>query len=187
MEGAAGSVTLEAMHEPSPIAHPRRPASAAPKPERLPRRADAFMVPRPVPGRPGQFLVDATWGTIRPMRLAPGVRTVGELDVIEHVARGLPLVDSRLPHYLEGGTLPGAISIPHGETAARLDAFDPEVDTILFCNGPQCAATPDAIATLLAAGHPPERILYYRGGLHDWLTLGLPLEAPDPAPPAAHV
>ena len=152
--------------------------TARPRPERLPRSADAFMVPLPVEGRPGQFLVDATWGTIRPMQLAPGVRTVGELEVIEHIARGLPLVDSRLPGYFQGGTLPGAVSIPHGETAARLDEFDPHVDTILFCNGPQCAATPDAIATLLAAGHPPGRILYYRGGLHDWLTLGLPLMTP---------
>ncbi len=25
------------------------------------------------------------------------------------------------------------------------------------------------------AGYPPEKILYYRGGLHDWLTLGLPV------------
>lgn len=160
----------------------KRPDVTHPRPERLPRRADAFMVPLPVEGRPGQFLVDATWGTIRPIQLAPGVRTVGELEVIEHVARGQPLVDSRLPRYFQGGTLPGAVGIPHDETAARLDEFDPGVDTILFCNGPQCAATPDAIATLLAAGHPPERILYYRGGLHDWLTLGLPLTTPeDPA------
>ena len=144
------------------------------------------MVPLPVEGQPGRFLVDATWGTIRPMRLAPGVRTVGELEVIEHIALGLPLVDSRLPHHLGSGTLPGAVNIPHGETAARLDEFDPELDTILFCNGPQCAATPDAIATLLAAGHPPGRILYYRGGMHDWLTLGLPLATPeDPAPRAS--
>ena len=52
----------------------------------------------------------------------------------------------------------------------------PETDTILFCNGPQCAATPDAIRRLFDAGHPPERLLYYRGGIHDWVTLGLPLE-----------
>ena len=36
-----------------------RTATARPRPERLPRRADAFMVPQPVPGRPGQFLVDS--------------------------------------------------------------------------------------------------------------------------------
>jgi rhodanese-related sulfurtransferase len=163
------------MREEPQVLITQRPGGARARPERLPRRTDAFMVPLPVAGRPGRFLVDATWGTIRPMQLAPGVRTVGELEVIEHIVRGLPLVDSRLPHYLAGGTLPGAVSIPHDQTATRLGEFDPELDTILFCNGPQCAATPDAIATLLAAGHPPERILYYRGGLHDWLTLGLPL------------
>ena len=143
--------------------------------ERTPRRPDAFMVPRPVPGEPGRFVVDATWGTIRPMVLAPGVRTVGELEVIAHIARGLPLVDCRLPAYLADGTIPGAVAIPHTELAQRLDEVDRDVDTVLFCNGPQCAATPDAIQTLLAAGHPAARLLYYRGGLHDWLTLGLPL------------
>ena len=148
---------------------------------RTPRRLDAFLVPQPVEGEPGRFVVDATWGTIRPMQLAPGVRTVGELEVLEHIGRALPLVDSRLPRYVAEGTIPTAVGIPHGETTARLAEFDPEVDTVLFCNGPQCAATPDAIQQLLAAGHPAERLLYYRGGLHDWLTLGLPVEPPQDA------
>lgn len=50
----------------------------------------------------------------------------------------------------------------------------PGVPTAFFCNGPQCAATPDAIAQLLDAGYPAHAILYYRGGMHDWLTLGYP-------------
>ena len=58
---------------------------------------------------------------------------------------------------------------------AELDAADP---TVLFCNGPQCTATVQAIEGLLAAGCPAERLLYYRGGIHDWMTLGLPLAAP---------
>ena len=143
---------------------------------RLPRRTDAFMIPYAVEGAPGQFLVDATWGTIMPMQLAPGVRTVGELDVLAHIEAGLPLIDTRLPQYLAQGTIPSARAIPHTQIAERLPEFDPESDTILFCNGPQCAATPDAIRRLLDAGHPPERLLYYRGGIHDWVTLGLPLE-----------
>lgn len=49
--------------------------------ERLARRADAFMVPKPMPDEPGRFIVDGTWGTINPIELAPGVRTVGELEV----------------------------------------------------------------------------------------------------------
>ncbi len=32
--------------------------------------------------------------------------------------------------------------------------------------GPQCAATPDAIRPPLDAGHPAERLFYYRGGIH---------------------
>ena len=144
--------------------------------ERLPRRDDAFLIPRPVESAPGQFIVDATWGRIMPMQLAAGVRTVGELEVLAHIEAGLPLVDTRLPKYLVHGTLPSARAIPHTEIGERGREIDAEIDTILFCNGPQCAATPDAIRRLLDAGHPPERLLYYRGGIHDWVTLGLPLE-----------
>ena len=143
---------------------------------RIPRRLDAFFVPRPVDGEPGRVLVDVTWGTIAPIVLAPGVRTVGELEVIAHIERGLPLVDSRRSVFFSASTIPTAVSIPHGETTARLDEFDPGLDTILFCNGPQCTATPHAIRQLLDAGHPAERLLYYRGGMHDWVTLGLPME-----------
>ena len=61
----------------------------------------------------------------------------------------------------------------------------PGTATVFFCNGPQCAATPDLIRTLLTGGYPPEAILYYRGGIHDWMTLGLPIEVPaGPASPA---
>jgi rhodanese-related sulfurtransferase len=152
--------------------HPQRTV------ERLGRRRNACVIPQAVEGDPGVFLVDATWGTITPMQLAPGVRCVGELEVIDHITSGLPLVDTRLSKYLAAGTLPGARSIPHTEIDRRSGELDATTDTIVFCNGPQCQATPDAVRILLEAGHPAERLLYYRGGVHDWLTLGLPLEAP---------
>jgi rhodanese-related sulfurtransferase len=133
------------------------------------------MLPRPVPGEVGRFVVDGTWGTITPISLAPGVRTVGELEVIAHIEAGLPLIDCRLGRYLAAGTLPTARWLPHTDLPGRTGEIDPTVDTVLFCNGPQCAATPDAIHMLLEAGHPPESLLYYRGGIHDWVTLGLPL------------
>jgi rhodanese-related sulfurtransferase len=151
-------------------------ASAAGAPiRRTPRRDDAFMLPRPVAGEPGRFVVDATWGTITPMHLAPGVRTVGEQEVMAQIHAGLPLIDCRLERYVAEGTLPTARSVPHTEQRDRLGEIDAARDTVLFCNGPQCAATPDSIRILLEAGHPPERLLYYRGGIHDWVTLGLPL------------
>jgi rhodanese-related sulfurtransferase len=145
---------------------------------RLPRRAHPERVPRAVEGEPGIFAVDATWGVIQPISVAPGVRTVGELEVIEHLRAGQPLVDCRLPVYVERGTIPGAVNIPHGEITERIAEPDPVEPTVVFCNGPQCTATAQAIDALLAAGCPAERLLYYRGGIHDWVTLGLPLAAP---------
>jgi rhodanese-related sulfurtransferase len=142
---------------------------------RLTRRPDVFFIPQPVSGAEGQFVVDGTWGHINPIQLAEGVRTVGELEVIDHIEHGRPLVDSRLPHHFAVGSIPTAVDIPHTETTARLDEFDPGAEAILFCNGPQCAATPDAVQQLLAAGFPPASLLYYRGGIHDWVTLGLPI------------
>lgn len=133
------------------------------------------MTPSPVPGSSGLFTVDATWGTISPMQLAPGVVTVGELEAIAHVEAGLPLIDTRQEDFFRRGTIPTARNIPHEQIARRRGELDEGVVTVLFCNGPQCAATPDAIRALLEAGYPAESLRYYRGGVHDWVTLGLPL------------
>ena len=99
--------------------------------------------------------VDATWGTISPMQLAPGVTTVGELEVIHHIEARMPLVDTRLEHFYRDGTIPTALNIPHERIAERIASLEPRLATVFFCNGPQCAATPDAICTLLANGYPP--------------------------------
>jgi rhodanese-related sulfurtransferase len=143
--------------------------------ERTPRRLDAFMVPKPVEGEPGRFVVDATWGTINPIEIAPGVRTVGELELCAQLEAGLPVIDTRPAKIFEKATIPGARSIPRAAMAERAGEVPRDQPAVLFCNGPQCSATPQAIAALLEAGHPPEMLLYYRGGIHDWVTLGLPL------------
>jgi len=138
------------------------------------RRPRTRRVPTPVAGEPGLFVVDATWGTINPIELATGVRTVGELEVIEHLRAGGDLVDTRLAHDHRAGTIPGARNVPHADILEGIGALNPDRPTVFFCNGPQCSATPQAIGQLLGAGYPPAAILYYRGGMHDWITLGLP-------------
>jgi rhodanese-related sulfurtransferase len=146
--------------------------------DRLPRRAEPQRTPRPVAREPGLFVVDATWGSIAPMSLAPGLRTVGELEVLARLRSGGSLVDCRQPRYYAQGTLPGALNIPHDHMHARRHELHDNRPTALFCNGPQCTATPQAVQALLAGGHPAAALLYYRGGIHDWVTLGLPLEDP---------
>ena len=151
------------------------PIVASSELERLPAREEQCQVP--VPRGEGLFEVDATWGVVQPAELAPGVRTVGELEVIEHVKDGKPLIDTRLEHFFRQGTIPGARSIPHQQILEHRGELDAGVATIFFCNGPQCPATPDAVRQLLDSGYPAEAILYYRGGIHNWMTLGFPVVA----------
>jgi rhodanese-related sulfurtransferase len=144
--------------------------------ERLPRREQVCKLPRTLDDDSGLVLVDATWGTIQPMTLAPGVQTIGELELIGHLRAGRQLIDTRRAEFVGQGTIPGSFAITHTEIEQHLEELDADRPVALFCNGPQCAATPDAVRQLLTAGRPPALILYYRGGMHDWMTLGLPVE-----------
>lgn len=138
------------------------------------------MVPQAVVGESDLVTVDTTWGELQPMQLGEGVRTVGELKVLEHLRQGEPVVDGRTATFYAQATLPGAFSIPYTEVAERSGELDKSRATLFFCNGPQCPQSPRAIRALLALGYPADKILYYRGGVHDWLTLGLPTVPGEP-------
>ena len=139
--------------------------SSTPQPMMVPRLAE----------RDGFVLVDGTWGEIQPLVVARAVRTIGELDVIEHIEAGGPLIDTRHDSFHRQATIPGARGIPHEEILDHIDDLDRSRPTVLFCNGPQCPATPLAVRALLAHGYPADKLHYYRGGIHDWMTLGLPV------------
>jgi rhodanese-related sulfurtransferase len=134
-------------------------------------RSVPMRVPRPVAEQPGMVLADATWGTIQPITLARGVRTVGELEVIAHLQEPFALIDTRAPESFREATIPAARNIPHTEAALSVAELDSAPPTCFFCNGPQCPATPDAVRALLTAGYPADAVLFYRGGLHDWVRL----------------
>lgn len=133
---------------------------------------------------------------IQPMQLAQGVETYGELEVISFletkVADGSGLlIDTRLPEWFDKGSIPGAINLPYAtleennpyrdEILRALGAvdssgawsFDGVFSLALFCNGPWCEQSTRAVRALLQAGYPPEKIKYYRGGMQNWLLLGL--------------
>ncbi len=122
---------------------------------------------------------------IQPVSPAEGVRTIGELEVLEILQDPeAVLVDSRTLKWYTDGTIPGAVSIPWSEIADRLDELGCEADfdgwdcagarpVALFCNGMWCGQSPTAIRAMIAAGYPADRISYYRGGMQDWRILGL--------------
>jgi rhodanese-related sulfurtransferase len=54
---------------------------------------------------------------IQPMTFAPGVETLGELEVIDYLVRkqageNILVIDSRTPKWVEKGTIPGAVNVP---------------------------------------------------------------------------
>ncbi|HYZ09087.1 MAG TPA: rhodanese-like domain-containing protein [Pseudonocardiaceae bacterium] len=133
-------------------------------------------VPWPVDGETDVVAVDSTWGEMQPLEAVPGVPTVGELELVDLVGQGALVVDCRTAGSFRGRTIPGSVNIPHNAMLDRKDELDRGVVSILFCNGPQCPQSPQAIRQLLEAGYPAQALAYYRGGMHDWITLAMPTE-----------
>lgn len=138
------------------------------------RDAEPRSVPLPVPNENDLVVVDSTWGKIQPLQPFTDVQTVGELEFVTLVDNGAAVIDTRVAGSRAGVTLPQAISIPHDQIRDRIAELDQDKISILFCNGPQCPQTPEAIGLLLEAGYPAAALAYYRGGVHDWVTLGFP-------------
>lgn len=139
---------------------------------------------------------------IQPMSAGDGVETVGELEVISflqnQVSNGTGLlIDARVPDWYAKGTIPGAVNVPFStlgpesgyqsqilqalgasESGGGLD-FSNALELTIFCNGPWCGQSHHAIAALTEAGYPPEKIKYYRGGVQNWLLLGLTIDMPQ--------
>jgi rhodanese-related sulfurtransferase len=140
------------------------------------REVDPRSVPWPVEGEVDVVAVDTTWGELQRLEAAPGVPTVGELELVELVGRGAVVVDCRTAGSFGGRTIPGSVNIPHTEILDRRGELDADRVSVLFCNGPQCPQSSHAIRELLDAGHPAGALAYYRGGMHDWVTLAMPTE-----------
>ncbi len=139
---------------------------------------------------------------IQPIKLAEGVETLGELELLDLLQRiaasdtSCLVIDSRTPDWYEKVTIPGAINVPYAQNMAgeatdlpgvkktlvesfgvkevngRYDYRDARTLAV-FCNGPWCGQTPNYLRTLLALGYPADKLKWYRGGMQDWCALGL--------------
>jgi rhodanese-related sulfurtransferase len=122
---------------------------------------------------------------IQPMSPAPGVTTLGELELIAALQDpDVTVIDSRTPDWFKGGSIPGAINVPYTQMTDHLGEFGCEIDfdgwdcteaqpVVLFCNGAWCGQSPTAIRRMIEAGFPAGQIGYYRGGMQAWRVLGL--------------
>lgn len=140
---------------------------------------------------------------VQPMELAPGVTTIGELELFDFLQRksdgdeSILIIDSRTPDWVEKGTIPSATNLPWTKLHPPADGYEPiEVEGILtlqfnasvsdgiwnfsnaktlvfFCNGPWCGQSPTNIRALINLGYPAHKIYWYRGGMQAWQSLGL--------------
>lgn len=115
--------------------------------------------------------------------------------------KSVMVVDSRTPDWIRRGTIPGAVNIPWNKI--NVDVGDFEIGTsadtleqimadqlgakhnadgwdfsnaktlILFCNGMWCPQSSVNIKTLSKMGYPASKLKWYRGGMQDWMSLGL--------------
>ncbi len=51
--------------------------------------------------------------------------------------------------------------------------FDQAKTLVLFCNGIWCAQSTANIETLVGLGYPVDKLKWYRGGMQDWVSVGL--------------
>lgn len=145
---------------------------------------------------------------IQPMNLAPGVETIGEVEMLDYLAQKeggdetIIVIDSRTPDWFERGTIPGAMNLPWtalnpakgadpisiaeimqdvfnvAESEGLFD-YSGAKTAVMFCNGMWCGQSPNNIMNLLKFGYPAHKIKWYRGGMQDWEILGLTTVKPS--------
>ena len=109
-------------------------------------------------------------------RLFPGAPGVPETDVphaIEAQANNaVQIVDVREPDEWVEGRIPGAVHIPLGSLASRVNELDPNQETIVVCQAGVRSLTGADI--LLKAGFADAKSL--AGGMIAWVGAGQPVE-----------
>jgi rhodanese-related sulfurtransferase len=130
------------------------------------------------------------------------LEVLGYLKRIANGDRTVMVVDSRTPDWIIRGTIPGSVNIPwnminvdvagtfelaaEAETLADIlqDQFGANLvdgkwdfrnakTLVLFCNGIWCPQSTANIKTLLGLGYPAYKLKWYRGGMQDWVSVGL--------------
>ena len=139
-----------------------------------------------------------TVGKISPIKVADGIDTYGELEVIDFIKKAssdenMMLIDARLAGWYEKRTIPTSTNISFKrfdktkyptEFEDTLEEVGVEINEgkydftnaktlLLFCNGAWCPQSLWAIENLLKIGYPQEKLKWYRGGMYSWTMLNL--------------
>lgn len=117
-----------------------------------------------------------------------GVKLVSAEQVKGMLDSGVPLIDTRVAAEYAEKTIKGAKSVPYKEKSAKAADFDASQDhfdlgklpgdkaapLVFFCNAGECWKSYKASVVALKAGYT--KIHWFRGGLPEWSSKGLPTQ-----------
>lgn len=102
-----------------------------------------------------------------------GIETVGRDELLRRAIAGeVTVLDVRPQNEYAAGHVPGAINIPIGELAERLDELPPGVEIVAYCRGAYCVFAHDAVRLAATAGRRARRLT---DGMVEWRLAGLPV------------
>jgi len=94
-------------------------------------------------------------------------------ELLQRAARGeVTVIDVRPFDEYAAGHIPGAISIPVDELAARLAELPADQEIVAYCRGAYCVMAPEAVRIAQAAGRQASRL---SDGMLEWRLAGLPV------------
>jgi len=133
---------------------------------------------------------------IQPMNIGK-VKTIGELELLKYIKdmqeedSNMLLIDARTRDWYSEGSIPTSINLPFTMLkknskylnkilkllgAKEIDGkwnFDKVPTMIIFSNGIWDAQATQSIKRLVEMGCSEDKILYYRGGMQSWNSIGL--------------
>lgn len=151
---------------------------------------------RTVPSQPGAVFRSlepsayeyvSTLGYFTPRQL-DGAQLVTAGEARQLMARGVVLYDTRVRTEYVVSRPAGAVSLPYVENSAKEVDFDAGKDRfdlaslpsdknremMFSCGGPECWKSYKAAILAIRAGY--KRVYWFRGGVKDWVEMGLPID-----------
>ncbi|WP_435278648.1 ArsR/SmtB family transcription factor [Rhodococcus yananensis] len=102
------------------------------------------------------------------------LREMTREELLTRVSAGdVTVVDVRPREEFDAAHIPGAVSIPVGELARRLEELPAEQEVVAYCRGAYCVLAYEAVELLRARGRSARRL---HEGMLEWKLTGLPTD-----------
>jgi rhodanese-related sulfurtransferase len=117
-----------------------------------------------------------------------GATLVNADKVKELMAKGVPVIDTRVANEYAEAHIKGAISVPYKEKSAKATNFDASQDSfdlaklpkdkaaplVFYCNAGECWKSYKASVVAMKNGW--KQVYWFRGGMPEWKAKGFPSE-----------